>query len=186
VAVRGVTGADHRACHPVGEQAGRTVQDADQRVRLGASRGQAAQRVARRHHARHRLDAVPRDVAHHEQQVTVGQLKRVVPVARHRAVPGRAAAGRDVDAGGSRQADIRRHDRALQPQRQLAGLRDPQFAVREQDPGFGQGGPRLVQQVVAAAGGHRHPISGTVNFRHWPLPDVTFQARYHRDRNCAC
>ena len=82
-AVRCVPSADHRACHPVGEQAGGPVQGADQRVRLGAGRGQAAQRVTRRHHAGHRLDAVAGDVPHHEQQVAAGQLQRVVPVTRH-------------------------------------------------------------------------------------------------------
>ena len=129
-----------------------------------------------------------RDVPDHEQQVTAWELEGVVPVTRHQgARPGRKAAPRDVDAGGGQQADTRRHDRALQPQRELVFLRGPLLTVGQQVPGFCELDPGLVEEterldggdgrlrpgdlrhrnarlwpVVTAAGGHRHTSSGTL------------------------
>lgn len=127
------------------------VQLADQLVGLGAGHGKAAQGVARRDHAGHGLDAVARDVPHHEQQVAAGELERVVPVAAHQgARHGGQAPARHVDAGGGHRADALRHDRPLQPQRELVLGRGPLLAVGQQVPGFGKREPGLVEELYGA------------------------------------
>ena len=103
--LRVVAAADHGSGDALGERAGGVVQPAQQLVRIRPGRGQPAQRVAGGDHAGDRVDAVAGDVADHEQQLAVGQLERVVPVARDQVARlGRAAADGDVHPAGLDQA----------------------------------------------------------------------------------
>ena len=107
----------------LGEVAGRVVEVPEQLGGARAGRGQPAQRVARGDHAGHRVDAVTGDVPHHEQQVLARQQQRVVPVPADQPPGlGRAVAHRDVHPRGRHRRLVLRHDRALQPERELVLL----------------------------------------------------------------
>ena len=137
--VRVVPPADDGAGDPLGEVAGRVVEVPEQFGGPRAGGREPAQRVARADHAGDRVDAVTRDVPHHEQQFLVRQQQGVVPVAGDQ-VPGlgRAVAHRDVHAGGLHRRRVRRHDGALQAQRELVLLGGALLGVRELVAGRGQ------------------------------------------------
>ena len=178
-----IKGADNGPGDPLGDVVSRVVEVLEQPARPRSGGGQAAQRVARRHHAGDRVDAVPGDVADHDEQFLAGQQDSVVPVpadqaARfHRPVP-----DRQVNARGRGRLGVRRHDRALQADGELVLLRRPRFAVDQLVPGSVQGylGEVVRRHILEGAAQRRHPGPGQHRLgEDLDLPDRPVIGTYH-------
>ena len=137
--LRVVAAADDRPGDALGEMAGGVVEVPEELGRALLGRRQPPQRVARGHHAGHRVDAVPGDVPHHDQQVVAGQGQHVVPVAADQ-VPGldRAVADRDVHPRGRHRRLVLGHDGLLEAEREQVLLGRALLAVGQLVAGGGQ------------------------------------------------
>ena len=136
----------------------------------GAGDGQAAQRVAGRDHAGHRVDAVAGHVAHDQQHLVIGQHQGVVPVAADQVALARGpVADGHVDAGRLDRRRVRRHDGLLQPQGQRCAPRRAGHWWRPGRPGCGSAPRRPGTRRAGPRPGRTASVTGSAKTRIWRM-----------------